>query len=156
MRIQIIAASNRQPSWVGEACAEYAKRLRPRVTLTLQDIALGKRGRNEPADRPRADEGRRMLALVPERAHVVALDERGSAWSTGDLVERIDAWSRDHDRICVLLGGPDGFDAAVYERARETWALSRLTLPHGLAKIIALEALYRAFTVRSGHPYHRA
>jgi 23S rRNA (pseudouridine1915-N3)-methyltransferase len=54
-----------------------------------------------------------------------------------------------------LIGGPDGLAPACLERAAERWSLSRLTLPHGLARVAVAEALYRAWTVIEGHPYHR-
>jgi 23S rRNA (pseudouridine1915-N3)-methyltransferase len=97
-----------------------------------------------------------MLDLIPPPAHVIALDETGAHWSTADLVARLTAWRRDGAKPFLLIGGPDGLGAAARASARETWALSRLTLPHGLAKIIVVEALYRAFSVLAGHPYHRA
>lgn len=157
MQIHIVAATNRQPAWVDTACAEYAKRLSGQVTLAMHDIALAKRrGGDVDAERHRDDEARRMLALIPATAHVVALDEAGALWSTAELVTRLKAWSREGAKPYLLIGGPDGLGRAALDKARETWALSRLTLPHGLAKIIVTEALYRAFSVLAGHPYHRA
>lgn len=96
-----------------------------------------------------------MLDLVPAAAHVVALAETGAPWSTRDLVGHLEAWRREGTRPYLLIGGPDGLGAAALERARDQWSLSRLTLPHGLCKLIVIEALYRAFTVTAGHPYHR-
>jgi 23S rRNA (pseudouridine1915-N3)-methyltransferase len=156
VQIHIVAATNRQPRWVAEACAEYAKRLRGHAALTLRDISLAKRQPNAASDRCRDDEARRMLAALPTRAHPIALDEGGALWSTVELAGRIEAWSRDGSKPCMLIGGPDGLGPAALAAAGEVWALSRLTLPHGLAKIVVLEALYRAFSVRAGHPSHRA
>lgn len=96
-----------------------------------------------------------MLAALPPRAHPIALDEGGALWSTVELAERIEVWSREGGKPCLLIGGPDGLGQAVLAAAGETWSLSRLTLPHGLAKVLVIEALYRAFSVRAGHPYHR-
>ena len=99
--------------------------------------------------------GRRLLAAVKADHHVVALDERGrqrnsvefSAW----LGQRLQA-GRD---LSFLVGGADGFDPAVLQRADERWSLSALTLPHALVRVVFAEQLYRAVTLLDGHPYHR-
>lgn len=155
MQIHVLAATNRQPAWIDTACNEYAKRLRVHAPLVVREIPLARRRRNETSTRYCDDEARRMLAALPARAHVVALAETGAPWSTAELVDRLRAWSRDGVTPTFLIGGPDGLGAAALAEARETWALSRLTLPHGLARLIVIEALYRAFSVLAGHPYHR-
>lgn len=154
MRLVLIAASNRQPRWVDEAFDEYAKRLRSGWSLELKRISLARRG----ADRERArhDEGRRMLGVIPDAARVVALREQGRQWSTTELVVRLRDWLELGAPVCFLVGGPDGLGDECVARADEHWGLSRLTLPHGLARVTAAEALYRAWSVLQGHPYHRA
>lgn len=156
MRIAIIAASSRQPAWVGQAFEDYARRLRGNCTLTLKEVALVKRSAGLPVASARAREGRRMLAALPKRAHVVALDETGAHWSTADLVTRLEVWLCAGVPLALLVGGPDGLAPECLERADERWALSRLTLPHGLVRVTVAEALYRAWAVLGGHPYHRA
>jgi 23S rRNA (pseudouridine1915-N3)-methyltransferase len=155
MRIFIIAASSRQPAWVTAGFEEYAERLRGRCTLKLVEIPLGRRKKTEPAVRAVAAEGERMLAALPRGAHVVALTEAGKQWSTVELAGRLSSWIGAGAPLALLIGGPDGLAAACLERAAERWSLSPLTLPHGLARIAVAEALYRAWTVIEGHPYHR-
>jgi 23S rRNA (pseudouridine1915-N3)-methyltransferase len=155
MRITIIAASSRQPVWVNAGYEEYAERLRGRCRLKLVEIPLGRRKKAEPAVRAVEAEGERMLAALPQDAHVVALTEAGKQWSTFELSTRLRAWIAAGAPLAFLIGGPDGLAAACLERAAERWSLSRLTLPHGLARIAVAEALYRAWTVIEGHPYHR-
>jgi 23S rRNA (pseudouridine1915-N3)-methyltransferase len=155
VRISIIAASSRQPAWVTAGVEEYASRLRGRCTLKLVEIPLGRRKKAEPPARAVETEGKRMLAALPEGGHVVALTESGKPWSTIELAARLRAWTSTGAPLAFLIGGPDGLAAACLERANERWSLSRLTLPHGLARIAVAEALYRAWTVLEGHPYHR-
>jgi 23S rRNA (pseudouridine1915-N3)-methyltransferase len=155
MRITIIAASSRQPAWVTAGFEEYAARLRGRCTLKVVEIPLGRRKKAEPAVRAVEAEGERMLAALPQGAHVVALTEAGKQCSTVELAGRLRAWIAAGAPLAFLIGGPDGLAAMCLERAAERWALSRLTLPHGLARIAVAEALYRAWTVIEGHPYHR-
>ena len=155
MRISIIAVSSRQPAWVTAGFEEYAERLRGRCTLKLVEIPLGRRKKAEAPTRAVEAEGERMLAALPEDAHAVALTESGKAWSTAELAARLRAWIAAGAPLAFLIGGPDGLAAPCLERAAERWSLSRLTLPHGLARIAVAEALYRAWTVLEGHPYHR-
>lgn len=156
MRLILIAASNKQPRWVAEGYAEYARRLDRRWSLELIDVSLARRTGASNPRRAVDDEAARMLRHVPADAHVVALDLEGAAWSTVTLADKLDAWSLAGAPVCLLVGGPDGLGEACLERAGERWSLSALTLPHGLVRVVVAEALYRAASVLSGHPYHRA
>ena len=156
LRLSLLTASNRQPDWVDDGAADYAKRLRGRCTLEIKTLPLARRTASTPVERAIADEGERLLAAVPAGAHIVALDERGKPWSTKDLAAKLNGWMRVGAPTVFLIGGPDGLAPACVTRAHERWSLSPLTLPHGLAKIIAAEALYRAWSLLEHHPYHRA
>jgi 23S rRNA (pseudouridine1915-N3)-methyltransferase len=156
LRLLLIAASNRQPSWVDEGYAEYAGRLRGRCKLDLKVLPLARRTSGGETGRAVSDEGTRMAAAIPQGAHVVALAEAGKPWSTKDLAAKLERWSERGAPIALLLGGPDGLGPAALARAAEHWCLSPLTLPHGLARIVVAEALYRASSFLQNHPYHRA
>jgi 23S rRNA (pseudouridine1915-N3)-methyltransferase len=156
LKLTIVAASNRQPAWVEAGYAEYAKRLRGRCTLAAKSVPLAPRRAGLSAERAIADEGARLLAALPAGAHVVALREHGTAWTTADLCAKLDRWMQTGAPVAFLLGGPDGLAPDCLARANDHWSLSRLTLPHGLAKVIVAEALYRAWSVLERHPYHRA
>lgn len=152
--MHLIVVANRQPAWVDSGFDEYAKRLRGSVKFKLRPIGLARRSSG--IERARDAEGRRVLAALPSRAHVVALSEQGRQWSTRELAARLEDWLGRGLPVCLLIGGPDGLSEACLERSDETWGLSKLTLPHGLARIVVAEALYRAFSVLTRHPYHRA
>lgn len=96
-----------------------------------------------------------MLKGIQSGDWVVALDVTGSEHSTEALAKRVDSWVQRGQRVVLTIGGPDGLDSRVVERANEHWSLSRLTLPHALVRVVAAEALYRAVSFRAGHPYHR-
>ena len=97
-----------------------------------------------------------MLKGIRPDDEVVALDVRGKSLNTVQLAGRFADWRQDGRDVVLTIGGPDGLSPAVLERARWRWSLSPLTLPHGLVRVVAAEQLYRAWTVISGHPYHRA
>lgn len=156
MRILLLTATNRQPSWVTEGYADYARRLRGRCTLELKEIPLARRTAGTSPARAVEQEGEKLLAAVPAGAHVVELSERGALWSTARLASRLDDWAAVGAPVCLLVGGPDGLSPACSARADERWSLSPLTLPHGLVRVVVAEALYRAWSVLEGHPYHRA
>ncbi len=155
MRIQLIAAGKRQPDWVNDGYREYARRLRGSCTLELVEIPLGHRSRGGSADRARDSEADRMLRAIPSTAHVVVLSVDGQAWSTVELAARLTSWMAIGAPVCLLVGGPDGLSSKVLERADERWSVSPLTFPHGLIRPVVAEALYRAWSLTRGHPYHR-
>lgn len=156
MRVRIIAVGTRMPAWVGVACEEYLKRLRGALRVELVELAPGRRAASEPAARAIDDEGRRLLAKLAKDDYVVALDERGSEFSSVALSQWLAGRMRDGRDLALLIGGPDGFAAGVRERADLVWSLSRLTLPHALVRVLLAEQLYRAHSLLAGHPYHRA
>ncbi|MGB5441764.1 MAG: 23S rRNA (pseudouridine(1915)-N(3))-methyltransferase RlmH [Gammaproteobacteria bacterium] len=156
MRIHLIAVGRRMPSWVEEAYREFSKRLPRECTLQLHEIPPGKRGKGEAAGRARHDEGLSMLGAIPARCHVVALDVQGRRWSTEDLASSLQDWMASGRDLSLLVGGPDGLSPECLERADQRWSLSALTFPHALVRVIVAEQLYRAWTVTTGHPYHRS
>ncbi len=156
LKLTILAATNRQPAWVEDGYADYAKRFRGRCMLDAKAVPLAPRPAGAAVERAVAAEGERLLAAVPPGAHVVALREQGASLSTVELAGKLDRWMTTAAPVVFLIGGPDGLAAECVARANEHWSLSRLTLPHGLVKVVVAEALYRAWSLLERHPYHRA
>ncbi|MHB8404731.1 MAG: 23S rRNA (pseudouridine(1915)-N(3))-methyltransferase RlmH [Gammaproteobacteria bacterium] len=156
MRIHLLAAGTRLPSWINSGFTEYAERLPPECRLRLKEVPLSARPRGGNAVKAMAGEGARMLAAMPADARVIALDVRGRSFSSEELAKQMTQWLRDGRDLVLLIGGPDGLAVDCLERAELTWSLSPLTLPHGLARVVVAEQLYRAWTILQGHPYHRA
>jgi 23S rRNA (pseudouridine1915-N3)-methyltransferase len=96
-----------------------------------------------------------MLAAIPPAAHSIALDRSGRAVDTRGIAKRMDRFMHSGRDVALLIGGPDGLAPACLDIAAETWSLSPLTFPHGLARIIIAEQLYRAWSLLHHHPYHR-
>ena len=157
MKLLVLAVGQRQPAWADSAWAEFAKRLPPDMRLELKELKAEPRSSGKTAAQCMAAEAQRFeTALTAAKgARRVVLDERGTRHTTATLAMRLRAW-RDDGRDCALLiGGPDGLDPALKASADETLRLSDLTLPHAFARVLLAEALYRAFSVLEGHPYHR-
>jgi 23S rRNA (pseudouridine1915-N3)-methyltransferase len=155
MLMRLIAAGTRMPGWVEAGFSDYAGRLRGDYRLELVEIPLGQRGRGDTA-KAVAAEGSRILAAAGERCCLVALQVGGRSLTTEQLARWLDERSRGGQPLAFCIGGPDGLAPEVDARARLRWSLSALTLPHGLARIVVAEALYRAVSVLKGLPYHRA
>ncbi|HKE94558.1 MAG TPA: 23S rRNA (pseudouridine(1915)-N(3))-methyltransferase RlmH [Povalibacter sp.] len=156
MLLRLIAAGTRMPAWVNQAFEEYAGRLTADYRLELREIALGQRSGSATAQQAMAKEGERMLAAIPPRSYVVALQVTGKALSSEQLAQFLQTRARDGRDVAFLIGGPDGIAPELDAKADLRWSLSALTLPHGLARVMVAEALYRAVSIVKGHPYHRA
>lgn len=155
MHIRLIAVGDRQPSWVDDAFENYSARLPQQWKFRIDSIATVRRPKNESAESARRLEGERILAKIRAYEQAVLLDERGKHLTSQALAARLAAWQTDGRDLCFIIGGPDGVSTACRERADFVLALSSLTLPHGLARVVLAEQLYRAWTMQSGHPYHR-
>lgn len=156
MRARLIAVGERMPAWVAEGFAEYRKRLSHDLPLELFELKPGVRGKGRDDARAIQDEGAAILAALPRDIHVVALDGRGKTWSSEDLAAQLEKWRMSGRDLAFLIGGPDGHAPDVLARADQSWSLGPLTLPHMLVRLVLAEQLYRATTLLSGHPYHRA
>ena len=155
MRIHIVAIGHRRAGWERDGYREYARRMPPELPIELHEIPAAKGTKRDSAERRVEEEGKRLAAATPSGARVIALDERGSAWTTRELANRIERWMHDGRDLALLVGGADGLAPACIEAAEHRWSLSALTLPHGLARIVVAEQLYRASTILRRHPYHR-
>jgi 23S rRNA (pseudouridine1915-N3)-methyltransferase len=155
MRVRVIAVGTRAPGWVRTACEDYITRLGSHLPVTVTEIGLGSRPRGASAERAVAKEGERVLAAVRREDYVVALDERGTEFTTRELAAWLKARMQEGEDLAFVIGGPDGLAPEVLKRSRLRWSLSRLTLPHALARVLLAEQLYRAMSLIAGHPYHR-
>ena len=155
MRVRLIAVGTRPPDWVRDACEDYITRLGSRLPVSITEIAAGPRSGGAPPAKAIAREGERVLAALRREDFVIALDERGSELSTRELAAWLKTRMQEGEDLAFVIGGPDGLAPEVLARARERWALSRLTLPHALVRVLLTEQLYRAHSLLAGHPYHR-
>ena len=155
MHLRIIAVGDRQPSWVGAAVAAYADRLPPQWKFGIDEVPAAQRSKSRGGEAAMVAEANKIASRLQREEFVVLLDERGSALSSRQLSERLSKWQMNARQLTFIVGGPDGVADSVRERADFTLSLSALTLPHGLARVLLVEQLYRAWSLLQGHPYHR-
>ena len=149
MRITIAAVGRLRNGPIRDLISDYEKRLP--WDLTIREVAEGR----QPARR-KSDEATALMAAVPDGAGLVALDEQGKNMSSDGLAEWIARRRDDGQRsVAFVIGGADGLEETVLDRADLVLSLGRMTWPHMLARLLLVEQLYRAHTIQSGHPYHR-
>lgn len=130
---------------------DFLKRCAPFATVERRTVAAGRQAR--PADR-RREEAQKLREQLRPRGLAVALDSRGRTVDSAEFGRLLAAW-RERGAVDFLIGGPDGFDAALVDECAATLSLSALTFPHELALVVLLEQIYRALAAAAGHPYSR-
>jgi 23S rRNA (pseudouridine1915-N3)-methyltransferase len=153
MDVTLLAVGRLRPSFRA-ACDDYLRRL-SRYTA-VREVEVRAASRAPTPEVQRRDEAALLLARVAGGTDLVCLARTGEAWSSAQLAEQVSRWQLRARPIAVLVGGSYGLDDELLERAQARWSLGPLTLPHELARVIALEQLYRAWTILRGEPYHKA
>jgi 23S rRNA (pseudouridine1915-N3)-methyltransferase len=159
VRLAVVAVGRLKPGPERELVARYRDRAealgRSLGVFSVEIIEIAESRLRRAADR-RAEEAAALLEKVRD-AVLVAFDERGRLPTSEAFAERLGSW-RDAGRpaLALAIGGPDGLEEAVRRHAELVVAFGALTLPHQLVRVLAMEQVYRAFTILAGHPYHRA
>ena len=139
MRYLVVAVGRMRNAALRTACDEYLGRLRRYTRIDEREVK---------------DEARLSEAISGEM-RLVALSRVGEPWTSAELAQRTARWDQEGREVAFTIGGAAGLPRAVVERAEAVWSLSALTFPHELARVVVVEQLYRAFTIRRGEPYHR-
>jgi 23S rRNA (pseudouridine1915-N3)-methyltransferase len=154
MRLRVVALGHRMPAWIDAGWDDYCRRLPREFALSLVELKPEPRDRGRPVVQLLAAEAERIDAAC-KGALVVALDERGQPWTTRSLADHLGRWRDEARDVAFVIGSADGLAPAVKRAAAAVVALSALTLPHGLVRVLLAEQIYRAVSLLSGHPYHR-
>lgn len=154
LKVTILMVGKTKAGFIREGVAFYRRRLRPYLQLDLVELPTGREAKGLDPRQIQAREGQLLLAKVPPRAYLTALDPRGREYTS----EEFAAWLARREEaarpLAILLGGHLGLSSQIRRQAQELLALSRFTLTHELSRLLLLEQLYRAMTIRAGHPYH--
>lgn len=154
MKLAILAVGHKLPDWVARGCAEYIKRMPRELPLSVLEIKPEPRS-GKTREQLLAAEKSRLQTALPAYQRIVVLDERGDDLTTLQLAQRLEDWMRAGGDTAFIIGGADGIDEELKQRANASIRLSSLTLPHAMARLILCEQLYRAVSVVKNHPYHR-
>ncbi len=156
MKIHLLAIGTRMPQWIESGYHDYAKRLGRDCQLLLKEIPSPRKSKSQDSASVKQAESDLLLAALPEKAYVVALDESGKLYDTAGVAKRLAGWFDNHSDVALLIGGADGLSDSCLAVCRERWALSPMTFPHALVRVIVAEQIYRAYSMMNNHPYHRA
>ena len=143
------------PGWVESAVADYSGRLPAEIAIEWKEVRAEPRGASGSTSVWLQREAERIGAAIPPGAWRIVLDERGRDVDTRELARRLASWRERGTPAAILIGGPDGLAEPLRATANETLRLSSLTLPHPLVRVLLAEQLFRAWSILSGHPYHR-
>jgi 23S rRNA (pseudouridine1915-N3)-methyltransferase len=155
MKLLILAVGNKMPAWITEGFNEYTKRMPREATISLIEIKPESRNSGKTATQIMEAEAQRIRALLPNGALCIALDERGATPTTKQLSQQMQDWMQRGCDVAFIIGGADGLHESVKRLAQQLMALSALTLPHGMVRVLLAEQLYRAHSLLHNHPYHR-
>jgi 23S rRNA (pseudouridine1915-N3)-methyltransferase len=145
MRIRFIWPGKTKDEHLRALVAEYLKRLQRFVRCEVIETRDG--GKKE---------SQRILEAIPDGGLTLLLDLEGREWSSPELAAELQRWENDSIKeVAIVIGGAEGVGAEVTARAQKSWRLSRLTLTHEMARVLALEQLYRAYTINRGLPYQK-
>ena len=139
-----------------QACDQYIKRLPPQFGFTQTRLSPEKRNKNSVTEAARAKEWQRISEKIARGVSTVLLDERGTQFTSSAFAQQLDHWQQNGNDVCFIIAGADGVNTSDRNSADFLLALSPMTLPHELARILLLEQLYRGWTILTRHPYHRA
>jgi 23S rRNA (pseudouridine1915-N3)-methyltransferase len=153
VRLRVVAIGRDRSGLFAPAAAEYASRLARYLRLEVVEVPEARKHAGTP--RAKDEEGEALLARLGERERVVLLDERGTEETSAAFARRVERWLARGQDVALVVGGADGLSDAVRARGQETVALSRMTLPHRLARVVLLEQIYRAMTIIRNEPYHK-
>lgn len=151
MKLRLISVGRDRSGLFEPAVREYAERIRHYAKLELLELPESKRE----GEAGREEEAKAILAKLSARERLWLFDERGLELDSRGFAQLLQKAQNDARDLALCIGGASGHGAAVRERAEKSLSLSRLTFPHRLARVVAAEQLYRAFTLLRGEPYHR-
>ena len=154
MKVRIVALGHRMPGWVVAGCDDYARRLPREYAVGIVELKPAVRERGRSVAQMLAAEATRITAACAG-FRMVALDERGEAWSTREFAARLRGFRDAGDDVAFVIGSADGLDRDLKTDADLLLSLSAMTLPHALVRVLLAEQLYRAVSLIQNHPYHR-
>ena len=154
MKIRIISISNKCPVWISQGIDHFLTKLPQNIRLELIEIRSIKKNRD--ASKGLMDEKHKIMNRVDSVDQLIVLDEKGKSLTSAGLAQRLDSWIVQGKTVNLVIGGADGLHESLKSEADELISLSKLTLPHQMARLFLIEALYRASAILANHPYHRS
>ncbi len=153
MKHQILLLGKIKDSYIEEGVIEFTNRLKHYTKFELKYLKTkGRKGSQLSTEA----EGTILLENIPQGSLVVALDIKGKMLSSEELAQKIINWENINTRnVCYLIGGPLGLSREVLDRADLKLSFSKMTFTHDMVRLLLIEQLYRAYTIKAGEKYHK-
>ena len=151
MKIRLFSFGKDKSKLFSEAVAEYAQRLSRYVSFEMVELPASPLQ----GTLAKSEEAARTLKKLGPREALWVLDERGQQPSSVELARKLETQQMSGHNLCLVVGGDEGVDAGLLQRAHWVLSLSRMTLPHRLARLVLVEQLYRSFCILKAEPYHK-
>lgn len=155
MKLLIVSVGHKMPDWITAGFNEYARRMPREAKTELLEVKPEPRTTGKTTAQIMEAEAQRILAALPQSSLRIALDERGAQPTTRQLAAQMRDWMRAGRDVAFIIGGADGLHESVKQAAQQMMALSSLTLPHAMVRVLLAEQLYRVHSMMHNHPYHR-
>ncbi|MDZ4203047.1 MAG: 23S rRNA (pseudouridine(1915)-N(3))-methyltransferase RlmH [Gallionella sp.] len=155
MKLYVVTVGHKMPDWITTGFNEYAKRMPREAKIELLEIKPEPRTTGKTTGQIMEAEAQRIIAALPQNALRIALDEHGAQPTTRQLAAQMQNWLGEGHDVAFIIGGADGLHASIKQAAQHLMALSALTLPHAMVRVLLAEQLYRAHSLLHNHPYHR-
>ncbi len=152
MKLLIINVAHKNSDWLQKAENNYLQRLPNHYKLELVTLKPVTQGESE---QRLAQEAALVIKHIPKQSIVVCLDEAGLPLTSTDFSKQLRIWHTQGSPVVLVIGSADGLAQTLKESAYALLSLSKMTLPHALARLTLIEQIYRAYTLETGHPYHR-
>lgn len=155
-KLQIRVIGKLQESWQREAIHMYETRLKGFGGVDIVELAEGHGGSEKPDEmKTKRTEGQSLLKGIPEGAYLVALDQGGVMLTSEKFSEHLSKWNMNASQIVFIIGGSWGLDDAILSKADTILSFGPMTFPHGLARVMLVEQIYRAKMIERGSEYHK-
>jgi 23S rRNA (pseudouridine1915-N3)-methyltransferase len=156
MKLRVVAVGRDKRDPLCEAALGFLERVSHTFPAEMVEVREEPARGSTPIDRVKREEAARLKKALGAGDWVIALDPRGKELSSEEIAQRLQRYANEgRQTISFLIGGPLGLDAGLIAEAKERWSLSKLTLPHRLARLVLAEQLYRGCTILRGEPYHK-
>jgi len=155
MKFFVASVGHKMPGWISDGFNEYAKRMPREAKIDLLEIKPEPRSGGKTTEQIMEAEAQRINSALPAGCLRIALDERGAGWTTRQLADKMQHWMGEGRDIAFIIGGADGLHPSIKQGAQQLLALSAMTLPHAMVRVLLAEQLYRAYSLLHNHPYHR-
>lgn len=155
MKITLLSIGKTEDAYIRTGMDKYLKRLKHYTKLEVTELPELKNTKALTQEQQKAKEAELLFKKIAPTDFVILLDEKGTELSSGQFAAYLDKKAiASTPNLVFIIGGPYGFDAAVYQRANDKLSLSRMTFSHQMVRLFFIEQLYRAYTIIKGEPYH--